>query len=43
MIASLRGKLRKKLEDRVVVESAGVGYEVFLPPVAYRALGEAVA
>jgi Holliday junction DNA helicase RuvA len=43
MIASLRGKLRKKLEDRVVVESAGVGYEVFLPPVAYRALGDAVA
>ncbi|OGL05624.1 MAG: hypothetical protein A3I03_11540 [Candidatus Rokubacteria bacterium RIFCSPLOWO2_02_FULL_68_19] len=43
MIASLRGKLRKKLEDRVVVESAGVGYEVFLPPVAYRTLGEAVA
>ncbi|MBI3626366.1 MAG: Holliday junction branch migration protein RuvA, partial [Candidatus Rokubacteria bacterium] len=34
MIASLRGKLRKKLEDRVVVESGGVGYEVFLPPVA---------
>jgi len=43
MIASLRGKLRKKLEDRVVVESAGVGYEVFLPPVAYRAISDAVA
>jgi len=43
MIASLRGKLRKKLEDRVVMESAGVGYEVFLPPVAYRAIAETVA
>ncbi len=43
MIASLRGKLRKKLEARVVVESAGVGYEVFLPPVALRAISQAVA
>jgi Holliday junction DNA helicase RuvA len=43
MIASLRGKLRRKLENRVVVESAGVGYEVFLPPVTYRALSDAVA
>jgi Holliday junction DNA helicase RuvA len=43
MIASLRGKLRRRLEDRVVVESGGVGYEVFLPPVAYRAVAEAVA
>ena len=43
MIASLRGKLRRKLEDRVVMESGGVGYEVFLPPVAYRAIAEAVA
>lgn len=43
MIASLRGKLRRKLEDRVVVESGGVGYEVFLPPVAARALADAVA
>jgi Holliday junction DNA helicase RuvA len=43
MIASLRGKLRKKLEDRVVVESGGVGYEVFLPPVASRAIADAVA
>lgn len=42
MIASLRGRLRKKLEDRVVVESAGVGYEVFLPPVALRAISQAV-
>ena len=38
VIASLRGKLRRKLEDRVVVEAAGVGYEVFLPPVTQQAL-----
>jgi Holliday junction DNA helicase RuvA len=43
MIASLRGKLLKKLEDRVVVESSGVGYEIFLPPVALRAISQAVA
>jgi Holliday junction DNA helicase RuvA len=43
MIASLRGKLRKKLEDRVVVESSGVGYEIFLPPVVIRAISQAVA
>ncbi len=38
MIASLRGRLRRKFEDRVVVEAAGVGYEVFVPPVVQRAL-----
>ena len=43
MIASLRGKLLKKLEDRVVVESAGVGYEVFLPPITLRAISRSVA
>ncbi|MBI3458403.1 MAG: Holliday junction DNA helicase RuvA [Candidatus Rokubacteria bacterium] len=43
MIASLRGRLRRRLEDRVVVESAGVGYEVVLPPVVGRSLGDAVA
>ena len=43
MIASLRGRLRAKLEDRVIVEAAGVGYEVFLPPVTQRALGRATA
>lgn len=43
MIASLRGRLRRKLEDRVVVESAGVGYEVHLPPVVMRGLDGAVA
>jgi Holliday junction DNA helicase RuvA len=38
MIASLRGSIRAKLEDRVILEAAGVGYEVFLPPVTQRAL-----
>ena len=43
MIASLRGRLRRKLEDRVVVEAAGVGYEVFVPPVVQKALVDAIA
>jgi Holliday junction DNA helicase RuvA len=38
VIASLRGRLRRKLEDRVVVEAAGVGYEVFVPPVTQQEL-----
>ena len=48
MIASLRGKLSRKLEDRVVVDAGGVGYEVFVPPVVLREIalpagdGEAV-
>jgi holliday junction DNA helicase RuvA len=41
VIALLRGRLRQRLEDRVVVEAGGVGYEVYLPPVAQRALGTA--
>ena len=36
MIATLSGRLRRKLEDRVVVECGGLGYEVFLPPIALR-------
>jgi Holliday junction DNA helicase RuvA len=38
MIATLRGHLRRKLDDRVVLECGGIGYEVFLPPIALRAL-----
>jgi Holliday junction DNA helicase RuvA len=38
MIASLRGRVRRRLEDRVIIESAGVGYEVVLPPVVARGL-----
>ena len=41
MIASLRGRLRAKSEDRVILEAAGVGYEVYLPPVTQRALAHA--
>jgi Holliday junction DNA helicase RuvA len=43
MIASLRGRLRRRLENRVVLESAGVGYEVVLPPVVLRSFEDALA
>ena len=43
MIASLRGRLRRRLEGRVILESAGVGYEVVLPPVVARGLEDLVA
>lgn len=36
MIASLAGRLRRKLEDRIVLETGGVGYEVLLPPIVMR-------
>jgi holliday junction DNA helicase RuvA len=36
VIATLSGRLRKKLEDRIVLETGGIGYEVFLPPIALR-------
>ena len=38
MIASLRGRVRRKLEDRIVLECGGIGYEVFLPPIVLRQL-----
>jgi holliday junction DNA helicase RuvA len=38
MIASLRGRLRRRAEGRVVLESAGVGYEVVLPPIVAQGL-----
>jgi holliday junction DNA helicase RuvA len=43
VIASLRGRLRRRLEDRVVVESGGVGYEVVLPPIVLKEVGDAAA
>jgi Holliday junction DNA helicase RuvA len=43
MIASIRGRLRRKFEDRVVVEASGVGYEVFVPPVVQTTLADAKA
>lgn len=36
MIASITGRLRRRLEDRIVLETGGVGYEVFMPPVVLR-------
>ena len=38
MIATLTGHLRRKLEDRVILECGGIGYEVFLTPTALREL-----
>jgi holliday junction DNA helicase RuvA len=38
MIASLTGRLRRQDEDRIVLETGGVGYEVLLPPVVMRQL-----
>ncbi|MBI2204775.1 MAG: Holliday junction DNA helicase RuvA [Candidatus Rokubacteria bacterium] len=38
MIATLTGRIAEKLEDRVILETGGVGYEVYLPPVAMRHL-----
>ena len=43
MIALIRGKLRRKYDDRVVIEAAGVGYEVVLPPVVQQSLAGAIA
>jgi len=43
MIALIRGRLRRKYEDRVVIEAAGVGYEVVLPPVVQQSLAGAIA
>jgi holliday junction DNA helicase RuvA len=43
VIATLSGRLRRRAEDRVVVECGGIGYEVFLPPIALRALEGATA
>jgi Holliday junction DNA helicase RuvA len=43
VIATLTGRLRRRLEDRVVLEVGGVGYEIYLPPIALRALEGATA
>lgn len=43
MIALIRGRLRRKHEGRVVIEAAGVGYEVVLPPVVQQAIAGATA
>jgi Holliday junction DNA helicase RuvA len=43
VIATLTGRLRRRAEDRVVLECGGIGYEVFLPPIALRAVEHASA
>jgi len=43
MIATLAGVVRRKLEDRIVLEVGGIGYEVFLPPLALRQLESVTA
>jgi Holliday junction DNA helicase RuvA len=43
VIATLTGRLRRRADDRVVLECGGIGYEVFLPPIALRALEHATA
>jgi len=43
VIATLTGRLRRKLEDRVVLECGGLGYEVFLPPIAQRQIEHVTA
>jgi Holliday junction DNA helicase RuvA len=43
VIATLTGRLRRRAEDRVVLECGGIGYEVFLPPIALRAVESATA
>jgi Holliday junction DNA helicase RuvA len=36
VIAALTGRLRRRFEDRIVLEAGGVGYEVYLPPIVMR-------
>jgi holliday junction DNA helicase RuvA len=43
MIATLTGRVRRRLEDRIVLECAGVGYEVYLPPIVLRGLAGVTA
>jgi Holliday junction DNA helicase RuvA len=38
VIATLSGRLRRKLEDRIILDVVGVGYEVYLPPTVMRQL-----
>lgn len=40
MIAFLRGTLRRKHDDRIVVDVGGVGYEIYLPQFVRRTYDE---
>ena len=43
MIATLTGRLRRRLDDRIVLEVGGVGYEIYLPPITLKAVEGATA
>src|SRR5688572_15395257 len=43
MIATLSGRVRRMHEDRVVLECGGIGYEVYLPPIALREVEKTTA
>lgn len=40
MIASLRGSIVRKTDESVIIEAAGVGYEVFLCEASLRRIGQ---
>ncbi len=40
MIAYIKGSLEMKLNDAVVVETAGVGYKIFMPKTAIEKVRE---
>jgi Holliday junction DNA helicase RuvA len=40
VISFLRGTIKRKLEDRVVLDVQGVGYDVFLPQFVMRSVAE---
>ncbi|MBV9282072.1 MAG: Holliday junction branch migration protein RuvA [Chloroflexi bacterium] len=40
MISSIRGTLKRKYPDRVVVDVQGIGYDVFLPQFVMRTVDE---
>src|SRR3954452_4405654 len=39
MIAALRGTFRDRTGDAIIVDVAGVGYEIILPPIVEQSLG----
>ena len=43
MIATIAGRLRRKLDDHIVLDCGGIGYEVYLPPIVLRRVEPLVA
>ncbi|MGH7326271.1 MAG: Holliday junction branch migration protein RuvA [Candidatus Rokuibacteriota bacterium] len=43
MIASLTGRLRRRMDDRIVLETGGIGYEVLLPPIVLQEVQDLTA